>query len=187
MKLKSILFLACLFLNGCATLAPSYIDPKTGATVFYSPSDQNILSFCATTEAALPTLQVGASVATKLILTNVAKQSSTQARDGAYLWSVSSGLYSLTSGSLITPDQLKLQMQAFGANNNDLTSAADINGLAQNLSGVYTSLFTQLSQMANSTTNANVKAKIIQTGLDVLHALAGGVQSATLQYAPKTS
>jgi hypothetical protein len=187
LALIGLLLFASQFTTGCISVPHTYTDPTTGATVTYSPTDYDILYSCATIENSLPEVRIGASVATKLILTNLVKQSSTQARDGAYIWSVSGGLYGLTSGNLITPSDLASRMTSFGANNSDIQSGTDIAGLMQNFSGVYTSVFNQLNEMASKTSNPNVKAVIVKTSIDLIHALAGGAQDATAQYAPSTS
>lgn len=178
------ILISALAMSGCATAPTSYVDSSTGATVPYNDTDKKILSACATIENSLVGIRAGSALATQLVLDNAVKQDATRARDGAYIWSVSSGIYTLTSKQLIAPSQLALQMKAYGANNDMIDSATDIAGLAQNFSGTYASIYNQLEDMASKATDPTVKATIAKTGLDVLHAIAGGAQDATAKYAP---
>jgi hypothetical protein len=194
MKFKStitaISLAACLALAGCATssdpsVPTSYVN-STGQTVNFTASEETTLQYCATVKANLATIQTGAALATGGWLTLAIKQPSTEQQDGTIAWQISSAIYSITNGTMPPPSVFSSTVGDFTKNATDTTVVQDVGSLSSILSGTYTSYYNQLQKYLATTNNTYVQQQLVATGVEVLNAIAAGVQAATEQYAPAT-
>jgi hypothetical protein len=149
------LALALLSLTGCATSGPGTNPaPATAAT---GP---------ALIEASLPLIRTGAAVATGGVLDFAVKQSSTRVRLANEMYAAANAIYSLSGGTFPTPAQFQSSILAFGGSQADANYAQFSTGIA----GLYAAYYPKL--MTGDT----------KTAIDLLNALAGGIEDATQSY-----
>lgn len=153
---------AVLGLAGCASSGSGTSTPSGGGSST-APSSADV-----TIEAALPLIHTGAAVATGAVLDFAVKQDSTRTRLANEMYSAANAIYSLSGGTLPTPEQFSLTILAFGGSQQDASYVQFISSI----SGLYSTYYAKA-------TNGSASAK---TATDVLNAIAGGIEDATQSY-----
>jgi hypothetical protein len=152
------LALFSLGLTACGTTTASSTTTSTPAA---TPSAASTMI-----EAALPLIRTGASVATGAVLDFGVKQSSTRMQLANEMYSAASAVYSLSGGTFPTTAQFQASIVAFGGSQTD-ASYADF---ATAISSLYAAYYPKLA------------AGDSKTAIDLLNAIAGGIEDATQAY-----
>ena len=150
-----------LSLTACAS-APS------GAAA--SPPSAMAPSGSAAIEAALPLVRTGAAVATGAVLDFAVKQASTRTRLANEMYSAASAVDSLSGGTFPTPAQFSASILAFGGTQADANYAQ----FASAIGALYAAYYPKLA-------TGDTK-----TAADLLNAIAGGIEDATVAYVTVT-
>ena len=159
MKTKSILaILLSLALTACGTTSTTTTPPSPAPVL--SSVDSAI-------EASLPLIRTGAAVATGAVLDFAVNQASTRTRLANEMYSAANAVYSLTSGTFPTPAQFQSNIMAWGGSQADASYASFSTAIA----GLYSSYYPKLTSGAST-----------QTAVDLLGAIAAGIQDATASY-----
>jgi hypothetical protein len=143
-----------LGMTGCGT-ATTGSAPLVGATT----STSGI-------EASLPFVRTGAAVTTGGVLDFAVQQSGTRTRLANEMYTAANAVYSLTGGTFPTPAQFQASIVAFGGSQADAGYAQFSVAIAALYAAYYPKLVT-----------GDVK-----TGVDLLNAIAGGIEDATQAY-----
>jgi hypothetical protein len=146
-----------LILTACASV------PLSTST---STSSTTVTSGSAAIEAALPLVRTGAAVATGALLDFAVKQGSTRTRLANEMYSAASAVYSLSGGTFPTPAQFSASVLAFGGTQTDANYAQ----FATASSALYAAYYPKLD-------TGDTK-----TATDLLNAIAGGIEDATVAY-----
>jgi len=161
--LVSILGLvACGSTNGGSTgpLPPSVTSTGTAtATGATSTASTDI-------ELALPLIRTGAAVATGGVLNFAVTDPAKRTALAGKMYTAASAVYSLSGGTFPTPAQFQSSIIAFGGSQKD----AAYSQFAVAISGLYSSYYSKLITGDK------------KTAVDLLNAIAGGVEDATQAY-----
>lgn len=144
-----------LSLTACGTIEPEATSGQLTSTVA-----------TATIESALPYVRTGAAVATGAVLNFAVKQNETRTRLANEMYAAASAVYSLSAGTFPTPAQLQASILAFGG------SQVDVNYMqfSTAIGGLYASYYSKLV------------AGDAKTAADLLNAIAGGIEDASVAY-----
>jgi len=154
-----------LGLTGCSTLPPlgtAAATSPTGAIPATTASTTNMAI-----EAALPLVRTGAAVATGAVLDFAVQQAGTRTRLANEMYSAANAVYSLSGGTFPTPAQFQASIVAFGGTQTDAGYAQFSTAIA----GLYASYYPKLTAGAST-----------KTAIDLLNAIAGGIEDATASY-----
>jgi len=169
----SAIIAAALSLTACSDSSapsPAPVPPATNSTngtvTPVPPTPTQTAD--ADIEAALPFIRTGASVATGAVLQFAVTQDSTRTKLANEMYSAAASIYSLSAGKLPTVSQFQSNILVFGGSQTDANYASFSTAVA----GLYASYYPKL-------TSGNTDAK---TGVDVLNAIAGGIEDATASY-----
>jgi hypothetical protein len=156
MKMKSILKVglmgAVLGLTACGTTGAVGAS-STGVTT-------------TSIETALPLVRTGAAVATGGVLNFAVTQSGARTRLANEMYSAASAVYSLSGGTFPTPAQFQASIVAFGGSQTDAAYAQ----FSVAIAGLYSAYYPKL--VTGDT----------KTAMDLLNAIAGGIEDATQAY-----
>jgi hypothetical protein len=117
-------------------------------------------------ETQLPVIRVGASVATGAVLDFGVSQSATRTRLANEMYSAANAVYSLSGGTFPTAAQFQATILAFGGTQADATYTQ----FATAIASLYAAYYPKI---------ATGDAK---TAIDLLNAIAGGIEDATQAY-----
>jgi hypothetical protein len=152
-----------LGLSGCSnTTGSSTLSALSGTPAATTGSTVN-----AAVEAALPLVRTGAAVATGAVLDFAVNQAGTRTRLANEMYSAANAVYSLSGGTFPTPAQFQSSIMAFGGTQTDASYAAFSTAIA----GLYAGYYPKLVAGANT-----------KTAIDLLNAIAGGIEDATQAY-----
>jgi hypothetical protein len=154
-----------LGLSGCATTTGSSALSGSSGTTAATTTTPSVVN--ATVEAALPLVRTGAAVATGAVLDFAVNQASTRTRLANEMYSAANAVYSLSGGTFPTPAQFQSSIMAFGGTQTDASYAAFSTAIA----GLYAGYYPKLVAGANT-----------KTAIDLLNAIAGGIEDATQAY-----
>ena len=154
-----------LGLSGCATTTGSSALSGSSGTTAATTTTPSVVN--ATVEAALPLVRTGAAVATGAVLDFAVNQASTRTRLANEMYSAANAVYSLSGGAFPTPAQFQSSIVAFGGSKTDAGYAQFSTAIA----GLYASYYPTLTAGAST-----------KTAVDLLNAIAGGIEDATQSY-----
>jgi hypothetical protein len=153
--------LTCLILSltACGTIGSS-ASSTTGTTTPTGTTTSAVI------EAALPLIRTGASVATGAVLDFAVQQSGTRARLANEMYAAANAVYSLSGGTFPAPAQFESSILAFGSSQTDASYAQ----FSMAIAGLYAAYYPKL--VVGDT----------KTATDLLNAIAGGIEDATVSY-----
>ncbi len=153
--------------TGCASTAAATAPGSSTATA--TPG-----VIASAIEAALPLVRTAAAVASGAVLDFTVQQTSTRTRLANEMYSAASAIYSLSGGTFPTPAQVQSTVLSFGGSATDAAYAR----FASAVSSLYSAYYAKLA------------AGDAKTAVDLLNAIAGGIEDATASYvtpAPTTT
>jgi hypothetical protein len=175
--LATPLLAVVLLIAGCASL-PENFDSEVPPL---SKTDTNIVIACATIRQDMPEVQLGIETATPLALTATCKQPATLIRVGGFVYIIGTGLQVVGGQQDVPPT---IVMDSASHLNTSISDAALLQQILAAGDSAFKSVHAQLTAMANSATNPDVKAYVLETGVIGCGGVGQALCYSTSQYAP---